>query len=131
MATQKCQYMKNLLRYWMLGVTVAGALGSLALTIRAGKNNPSILLIAMFCGWVLSPFVALVVGIWRYKILNSRSRLCLLTLVGIVTALSLMGYGGLFNRPGTKNAFVFLVIPIFCWMLLLGFYFIFHKKRTV
>jgi hypothetical protein len=122
-------YKKNLLRPWMLGLTVAGALGSLDLTILAGKNNSSILLMTMFCGWVVSPFVALFVGIWRSKIQNNRTQLYLIMLVGIFTALSLMGYAGLLDRPGTKHAFVFLVIPVFCWILLLVFYFIFRKKE--
>jgi hypothetical protein len=124
-------YRKNLVRPWMLGLTAAGALGSLDLTILAGKNNTSILLMALFCGWVLSPFVALFAGIWRSKILNNRTQFYLAALVVVITALSLTGYAGLFDRPGMKHAFVFLVIPVICWILLLVFYFIFRKKKTV
>ena len=121
-------YRKNIIRPWMLGLTAAGALGSLDLTILAGKNNSSILLVTMFCGWVLSPFIALFVGIWRSKIQDNRTQLYLAMLVGIITALSLTGYAGLLDKPGAKHAFVFLVIPVFCWILLLIFYFIFRKK---
>jgi hypothetical protein len=123
-------YRKNKIRPWMLGLTAAGALGSLDLTLLAGKNNPSILLLAMFCGWVISPFVALFVGIWRSKILNKRTQLYLAALVGIITTLSLTGYAGLLDMPGTKHAFVFLVVPVICWILLFIFYFIFHRKKT-
>ena len=115
----------------MLGLVIAGALGSLDLTIMAGKNNPSILLITMFCGWVLSPFVALFVAIWRSKTLNKQGSIYLITLVVTVTAVSLFAYAGFFDIPGTKHAFFFLVIPAFCWLLLLVFYFIFHRKKTV
>ncbi len=122
---------KNQLRPWILGLSAAGALGSLDLTILAGKNNSSILLMTLFCGWVLSPFVALFVGVWRTKSLNNRTQFYLASLVLVITALSLTGYAGLFDRPGMKHAFVFLIIPIICWLLLLVFYFIFREKKTI
>ena len=122
---------KSTLRSWILVLVIAGALGSLDLTIMAGRNNPSILLITMFCGWVLSPFVALFVGIRRSGILNNQAQLYLTALVVIITVVSLMAYAGLFDIPGTKHAFFFLATPAFCWMLLLVFYFIFHRKKTV
>jgi hypothetical protein len=124
-------YRKNLVRPWMLGLTAAGALGSLDLTILAGKNNTSLLLMTMFCGWVLSPFVALFAGIWRSKLMDNRTQIYLAALVLIITTLSLLGYAGLFDGPGTKHAFVFLAIPVICWLLLLVFYFVFRKKKTV
>jgi protein-S-isoprenylcysteine O-methyltransferase Ste14 len=40
-------------------LVMAGATVSIALMIRAGHRNPSRLLLALFTGWVLSPFVLL------------------------------------------------------------------------
>jgi len=40
-------------------VLAAGAAASLALMWRAGRDNPSRLLILMFAAWVLAPFMAL------------------------------------------------------------------------
>jgi hypothetical protein len=50
----------KLLQSFALGVIIVGALGSLYLTMRAGGNNKSLLLVLLFLLWVLSPFAALI-----------------------------------------------------------------------
>ncbi|HEY0778970.1 MAG TPA: hypothetical protein VGD56_13450, partial [Gemmatirosa sp.] len=47
------------LRGAALGTALAGAAGSVALMLRAGRHQPSGLLLALFGEWVLAPFVAL------------------------------------------------------------------------
>ena len=48
----------GLLRAVALIEVVAGAVGSVGLTLRAGQRSPRLLLV-LFTIWVLSPFVAL------------------------------------------------------------------------
>jgi len=43
-------------------VALAGAVGSVGLTLRAGHRNNSLILMALFATWVLSPLVALVLA---------------------------------------------------------------------
>jgi hypothetical protein len=97
---------------------IAGALGSLAFTFSAGRNNKSVLLILLFAIWVLSPFIALIIA----NIFSSRwsvpARRTLYSLVIFLTICSLIGYSGVLSPPGTKTAFVFLVIPLLSWILM-------------
>jgi hypothetical protein len=52
----------GLLRAVALVAVVVGAAGSVALTLRVGRHNPSRLLLVLFTTWVLSPLVALVLA---------------------------------------------------------------------
>ena len=53
--------------------TVAGAAGSIGLMLRVGHRNDStipLLLLVLFTGWVLSPFVALLLAerVWNRRL---------------------------------------------------------------
>ena len=50
----------GLLRAAALIAVLAGAVGSVGLTLHAGRHNNSRILLLLFTLWVLSPFVALV-----------------------------------------------------------------------
>jgi len=108
----------RLLRAIALIAVVAGAVTSLGITLYKGRNNPSALLMILFAGWVLSPFLALLVA----NVLSQRwsvpTRVTLYILMLIITLGSLLGYGGAFSSPETKNAFVFLVAPLISWILI-------------
>ena len=97
---------------------VAGAVGSVGLTLRAGRSTPRLLLV-FFVFWVLSPFAALV---WANIVSRRWPLLTRATLYGVtllVTLGSLAMYGELIKRPaGTANAFMFVVVPPASWLLL-------------
>ena len=102
-----------------LVVALAGAAGSLSFMFNAGRNQKSILLIALFTTWVLSPFIALLVAnviSKRWSILM-RGTLYFLTL--FITLGSLVSYSGALSPPGTKPAFKFLIVPLISWLLLI------------
>ena len=116
--TEKNTFNINFLRTVALTAVAAGAIGSLYCMFNAARNQNSILLIALFTAWVLSPFAGI---IFTNKIFNPRAgyaRTSLYWLMIILTIVSLVGYSGAFNTPKTKNAFVFLVIPFFSWLLI-------------
>lgn len=107
------------LRSVALIAAVAGAVGSVGLTLRAGRNTPRFLLV-LFVVWVLSPFVALA---WANVSSPRWSGLTRTTLYGVtlvVTLGSLAIYGGLVQRPaGSANAFMFVVTPPVAWVLIM------------
>jgi len=106
------------LRTVALVVLLAGAGGSLDLTLQAGRNNPSVLLRVLFACWVLSPFIALLVANLisiRWSLLTRR---VLYFLMLVLTLGSLFCYSGAWSPPGTKPAFVFLIVPVISWLLL-------------
>jgi len=109
----------NLLRIIALIVLFAGAIGSLVLMFNAGRDQKSILLIVLFTGWVLSPFVGLFIADMISKRWLSKTRLAIYLLILFITLASLIFYSGKLNVPGTKPAFKFLIVPLISWVLIL------------
>jgi len=95
-----------------------GAVGSLYFMFNASRNQKSIRLIALFTGWILSPFAGLFLADKFSKRWSVNVRASFYWLIIIVTIISLVGYSGAFNTPNTKNAFVFIIIPLISWLLI-------------
>jgi hypothetical protein len=109
----------GILRATGLIAVLAGAVGSVGLTLLAGRHNSSHLLRVLFALWVLSPFVALVFAnavSKRWSVLT-RATLYSLMLVLSLASLAIYGYVAL-GPPRAKTAFVFVVIPPASWLLI-------------
>ncbi|HEY1985668.1 MAG TPA: hypothetical protein VGG85_09680 [Terracidiphilus sp.] len=102
-----------------LGALAVGALGSVAFTLRAGHRNKSLLLIALFVVWVLSPFVALV---WSQTISRRwvhALRVWLICLTMAVALGSLAIYGRItLGPPRPQAAAPFLFVPAISWVFI-------------
>lgn len=97
---------------------VGGAAGSVSLMIRAGARQPSILLILLFTGWVLSPFVALALAnVWSPS-WQPITRTALYGAMLGVAFISLSVYTLHALVPGMKAGFIYLVVPAACWVLI-------------
>lgn len=97
---------------------MAGAGVSVGFTVFTGRYNSSVLLIVLFVGWVLSPYIALLLFnavATRWSVLK---RLALHSLMILITLGSLVLYCGLWQVPGAKPAFVFLIVPLLSWFLM-------------
>jgi hypothetical protein len=100
-------------------VVIFAGVVSLALMFRAGSRNRSVLLIALFTGWVSSPFLAL---LWadvtaRRRAIAARGALDALLLGMSVATLAI--YAGWVPLPaGVKNAAPYLVVPGLSWLLI-------------
>ena len=108
----------GILRTIAVIAVLAGAGVSLGLMFHAGRQNNSVLLLLLFAGWVLSPFIALIVvnqisGRWTVL-----TRLILFCLMLVLTFASVITYSGVLSPPGTKPAFVFLIVPLGSWLLI-------------
>ncbi len=110
--------MKSLIRRITFILMLTGALGSLGLTLRAGRNSHSLMLMMLFGVWVFSPFMGLAVA----YILSNRwslfTRNILYLLSMVLTFISLLIYSGVWAPAGVKPAFVFLVLPLLSWLVL-------------
>jgi hypothetical protein len=107
----------RLLRGVALIAAVVGAAGSIGLMLRAA--HPPRLLLVPFIGWVLSPFVALILADAASKRWSVPTRATLHGVMLILTLGSLAFYGDIVSMPpGSKPAFVFLVVPLGSWLLL-------------
>ena len=110
--------MLSLVRRVTFIVMLTGALGSLGLTLQAGRSNHSILLVMLFGIWVLSPFMGLAVAYILSNRWSGLTRNVLYLLATILTIVSLLIYGGIWTPAGMKHAFVFLILPVLSWLLL-------------
>ena len=106
-----------------LVVVMVGAVGSLDLMLSAGRHNPSILLVALFVTWVLSPFIALAIANLISKRWSITARVTLYIMTIVLTFGSLVLYGGAL-AIGTKPAFKYLLVPLLSWILMSITYFI-------
>ena len=108
----------SFLRTIALIMLLGGAVGSLGLMLNAGRHTP-VLLLLLFVVWVLSPFMALLVANMvskRWPVITSVTLYWLMLLLSLG---SLVSYNGTFSQPGTRPAFIFLVVPFISWLLIL------------
>jgi hypothetical protein len=109
----------NVLRAAALIVIPAGAVGSIAFVLYAGRHNPSRLLILLFAIWVLSPFVLLA---WA-NVVSARwpalTRAALQSVTLLIALGSLAAYGNIaLGPPRAQGAFVFVVVPPASWLVI-------------
>ena len=119
----------SLLRVTAIIILFAGGVVSAWFTYDAVQGNHSILLKSLFLIWILSPFVAL---IRIYSISGQWSAIrrgLLYNLMLFVAFVSMVAYSGEWNLPGMKPAFLFLVVPLFCWALMIAAYFIVNYRK--
>jgi len=102
-----------------MAAVLAGAAGSVAFTLYDGRRNPSLILMALFALWVLSPFVALLLADLYSKRWPVRLRAALYILMIIVTVGSLAIYANVaLGPPRAKTAFAFVVTPPVSWLVI-------------
>jgi hypothetical protein len=107
-----------------LSIVLIGSLASVVLVLLAGRNNTSGLLRILFCGWVLSPFIGLLIANRISAKWHILTRTILSWLMILITLVSLSCYCGILKLPGTKPAFIFLIIPFVSWILIVAEIFI-------
>jgi hypothetical protein len=102
----------RVLRALALIAVVLGAAASLGFLFRASERTPKFLLL-LFIGWVLAPFVALVVADIGAKRWSVFTRTTLHVVMLIVTLGSFAMYGGMVAMPsGSRPAALFLLVPL-------------------
>jgi len=107
-----------MIRSLTLAVVVAGAAGSIALMLRAGSRQQSVVLIALFIGWVLLPFVAMGWAVMVSKSWSSSVQVAYCAVSVFVTLGSGAMYAGVIPMPsGSRPAAVFLAVPLVSWIV--------------
>lgn len=97
---------------------VVGAIGSVALMLLVGHRNQSIILMLLFAGWVLAPFVALAWADRSPKFQAASGRATRQVLMLLLALVSLCAYARVaFGPPMPQPASVFLLVPAGSWLL--------------
>lgn len=96
----------------------AGAVGSLGFMLKVGQHNQSLILLALFTLWVLSPFVALALAGMVSKKWSAPTRTTLYCVMLVLSLISPVIYGNVaLGPPRPQPAFFFLVVPFGSWLL--------------
>ena len=98
-------------------VLLAGAVGSIGLLFNKSQHPPFLLLV-LFIGWVLSPFMGLLVAIMLSKCWSDLTCATLHWLILIIPPVSLVAYTGVFTPPETRPAAIFLIVPLISLLLM-------------
>ena len=99
--------------------TVAGAVGSLALMLYAGRHNASRLLLVIFTVWVLAPFVAAALANATSTAWSATTRAALHAVMLVLALGSLVVYAHDAARPrAAQAAFVYVMVPLASWIIL-------------
>lgn len=99
--------------------SIVGAVGSVGLTLFAGRHNNSVLLMVLFAIWVLSPFATLLaMGRMAQRWPDAMHRvLHILTMAIAAGCLAIFGFVAL-GPARSHTAFAFVVTPAVCELLL-------------
>jgi len=100
--------------------TVAAALASVALTLWVGRGGSSLVLMALFVGWVLGPFAGFLLADKMAVRWSPLTRKTLYIVMLVVAVASVAAYGAVAVRPRAQPAFMFLVVPLCSWVLMVG-----------
>jgi hypothetical protein len=98
---------------------VVGAVGAVALMLYIGRRNQHYWLLVLFAAWDAAPFLALGVADLYGARWPAATRATLYIVTLIVTAGSLAFYTDVVVRPRPQPAAMFLMIPVWSWLLML------------
>lgn len=102
------------LAYWTLRL---GALVSVALTLYAGRHNHSLLLIALFAAWVLSPFIGLIAAERTAQRSPFHIARAIDAATLVISLCSVLIYAVVDAFPPLHTiAFAFLAVPAASWL---------------
>jgi len=98
---------------------VVGAVGSVALTLYAGRSNNLPFLMILMSGWVFAPFMAYALASKYSRSWSPSTRAALDGVIVLVAVASLVIYGrDVLKPPASKAAAVYVAVPIGAWLLL-------------
>lgn len=106
----------HVLRTMALAALMAGAAVAAGSTLYAGRHNEHIFLTVLFVGWALSPFAALLATDRISRLQSLVAPTVRYGLMLTIAAGSAAGYT-LWNPPGVRPAFLYLMVPLIAWVV--------------
>ncbi len=126
MVEKKTSYY-NILKTIVALVALVAAVGSLYFMFNTGRKQNSVILLGLFTGWVLSPYLGFFL---LHKIFNRATipfHNIIYLFIIFFSIVSFIAYSGTLTMPGTKPAFIFLIVPLIEWFGILTIFFIGKK----
>ena len=102
------------------GAAVVGAIGAVALTLYAGRENGLRFLMVLMAGWVFAPYFGFALASRFTSRWPARSRIALDIAVIVIAIGSLVIYARAALGPGQiKRATPYVAVPIVSWIVLI------------
>jgi len=99
---------------------VIGAVGSVALTLYAGRSNNLPFLMVLMAGWVFAPFFGFALASKVSARWSPAARAALDVGIVVIAVAALGIYARDALQPPPRRAVVYVLVPIVSWLLLLG-----------
>jgi len=99
---------------------VIGAVGSVALTLYAGRSNNLPFLMVLMAGWVFAPFFGFALASTVSARWSPAARTALDVGIVVIAVAALGIYARDALQPPPRRAVVYVLVPIVSWLLLLG-----------
>jgi len=99
---------------------VIGAVGSVALTLYAGRSNNLPFLMVLMARWVFAPFFGFALASRVSARWSPAARTALDVVIVVIAAAALGIYARDALQPPPRRAVVYVLVPIVSWLLLLG-----------
>ena len=99
---------------------VIGAVGSVALTLYAGRSNNLPFLMVLMAGWVFAPFFGFALASKVSARWSPAARTALDVGIVVIAVAALGIYARDALQPPPRRAVVYVLVPIVSWLLLLG-----------
>lgn len=106
------------LRALALVAVVLGAVGAVYFMLRVGHNQKSLVLLVLFFGWDVAPFVALAGAILSPRWLPAGRVMVYITALVITVGSLVVYYRVAFGPPVAQPASRFLMVPVLSWILI-------------
>jgi len=97
-----------------------GAVGSVALTLYAGRSNNLPFLMVLMAGWVFAPFFGFALASKFSARWSPAARTALDVVIVVMAAAALGIYARDALQPPPRRAVVYVLVPIVSWLFLLG-----------
>jgi len=111
-------------------ITLIGATGSMCFLYAATSSQTPFILLILFSGWVLSPYLGLFIATLISRKWKEGVQLALLVIAFFVSIVSLIGYTGIFTPVDARPASIFLIIPFIGWIILVVFFILAWMKSA-
>jgi hypothetical protein len=120
----------SLLRIMAIVLLFAGGIVSAWFTIDVLQDYNSVYIKSILLVWVLSPLLTILKAYSLSGRWSAIRRGILYNIMLLFAFISMIAYSGEWNLPGIKPAFTFLIIPAFCWTLMIIAYFIVKSRKA-
>jgi len=98
---------------------IVGAVGSVALTLYAGRSSPQQFVMVLMAGWVFAPYFGYALARQFSARWSAGTRSALDVIIVVIAAAAVAIYARDALQPPPRRAGPYVLVPIVSWLILL------------